>query len=57
MMSWKKQVPRVTKRCIKIKITLSERIGKIYERIQNQWVKDSERKTTSESEVNERETW
>jgi hypothetical protein len=33
-----------------IKITLSERIGKIYE-----WVKTSERKTMSESEVNERE--
>jgi hypothetical protein len=36
----------------KIKITLSERIGKIYE-----WVKTSERKTMSESEVNERESF
>jgi tRNA(Phe) wybutosine-synthesizing methylase Tyw3 len=43
---------RVTKCCLKIKITLSERIGKIYERM-----KTSERKTVSESEVNEKKTF
>jgi hypothetical protein len=35
-----------------MKITLSERIGKIYE-----LMKDSERKAMSESEVNDRETF
>jgi hypothetical protein len=30
LMSWKRQVPRGTKCCLKIKITLSEKIGKIY---------------------------
>jgi hypothetical protein len=42
MMSWKRQVPRGTKFCLKIKITLSERIGKIYI-----WMKTSEWKTVS----------
>jgi hypothetical protein len=52
MISWKKlarEVPNVDQ---KIKITLSERIGKIYERM-----KTSERKTMSESAMNERETF
>jgi hypothetical protein len=31
MMSWKRQLPRGTKCTKRIKITLSERIGKIYE--------------------------
>jgi hypothetical protein len=44
MMSWKRQVPReVPNVAKKIKITSSQRIGKIYE-----WMKTSERKTMNE---------
>jgi hypothetical protein len=57
MMPWKRQVPRGTKNVAqRIKITLSRRIGNKLRVREKQWVKESERKTMSESEVNERET-